>query len=60
MIGYFTVNLEKGMGYLDWQWLLKQKPLEAMEFTRHLRFDKPIIIKMNGHENKGVIFKPEE
>ena len=58
MVGYFTVNLEKGMGYLDWQWLLKQKPFEAMKFTRHLRFKKPIIIKMNGHENKGVIFKP--
>ena len=60
MIGYFTVNLEKEMGHLDWQWLMKQKPVEKMEFTRHLRFNKPIIIKMNGHENKGVIFKPEK
>jgi len=60
MIGYFTVNLEKGLGYLDWKWLLEQKPAESMEFTHHLRFDKPIIIKMNGHENNGVIFKPAE
>src|SRR3989339_227728 len=58
MVGYFTVNLEKKMGELDWQWLLKQKPVETMEFTRHLRFENPIIIKMNGHKNKGVIFKP--
>jgi CheY-like chemotaxis protein len=60
MVGYFTVNLEKGMGFLDWDWLLKQKPIEKMDYTRHLRFDNPIVIKMNGRENKGVIFKPEK
>ena len=59
MIGYFTVNLEKNMGYLDWEWLLKQKPVDKMEFIRHLSFNEPILIKMNGHKNKGVIFKPE-
>ena len=59
MIGYFTVNLEKNMGYLDWEWLLKQKPADKMEFIRHLSFNEPILIKMNGHKNKGVIFKPE-
>jgi hypothetical protein len=59
MVGYFTVNLEKNLGYLDWDWLLKQKAAEKKKFTRHLRFSKPIVIKMNGHNNKGVIFKPE-
>lgn len=59
MIGYFTVNLEKNLGYLDWEWLMKQKPIGKMKFTRHLRFNNPIVIKMNGHKNKGVIFKPE-
>jgi CheY-like chemotaxis protein len=59
MIGYFTVNLEKNVGYLDWEWLLKQKPVDKMEFIRHLSFNEPILIKMNGHKNKGVIFKPE-
>jgi hypothetical protein len=29
-----------------------------MEFTNHLRFDKSFVIKMNGHENKGIIYKP--
>ncbi len=58
MVGYFTVNLEKKIGSLDWKWLLEQKPVETMEFTRHLRFENPLVIKMNGHKNKGVIFKP--
>ena len=59
MVGYFTVNLEKKIGSLDWKWLLEQKPVETMEFTRYLRFKNPLIIKMNGHKNKGVILKPE-
>lgn len=59
MIGYFTINSHKDRGYLDWEWLLKQKPFAQKTFTRHLRFEKPIVIKMNGHQNKGVILKPE-
>jgi hypothetical protein len=58
MVGYFTVNLEKEMGFLDWDWLLKQTPVETKQYTRHVRFENPIIIKMNGHSNKGVIYKP--
>jgi hypothetical protein len=58
MVGYFTVNLEKGLGFLDWDWLLNQKPDESKQFTHHIRFEKPLIIKMNGRKNKGVIFKP--
>ncbi len=59
MVGYFTVNLEKQKGFLDWDWLLKQKPDEVLKFTRHLHFENPFIIKMNGRENRGVIFKPD-
>jgi hypothetical protein len=29
-----------------------------MKYTKHLQFDKPVIIKMNGQKNKGVILKP--
>ena len=59
MIGYFTVNNFSDKGFVDWDWLLAQKPVEVKEFTRLIRFDKPIIIKMNGHQNKGIIMKPE-
>ncbi len=58
MVGYFTVNQHKKHGFIDWDWLLKQKKLAAKEFTSLLRFEQPITIKMNGHQNKGVIFKP--
>ena len=60
MIGYFTVNEHKQQGFVDWNWLLEQEPVETKTFTRLLRFEKPITIKMNAHENKGIIYKPEK
>jgi hypothetical protein len=59
MVGYFTVNPHNHQGFVDWDWLLKQKPIEALKLTRLIRFPKPLLIKINGHQNKGVILKPE-
>lgn len=59
MIGYFTINNISDKGFVNWDWLLTQKPVEVKEFTRLIRFKKPIVIKMNGHQNKGIIMKPE-
>jgi CheY-like chemotaxis protein len=56
-IGYFTVNKETG-GFIDWDWFLNQEAIEIKNYTRHIRFDTPIQIKMNGHKNKGIILKP--
>ncbi len=58
MVGYFTVGKSKKDGFVDWNWLNRQKAVESLQFAKHLHFDKPIIIKMNGHQHKGVIFKP--
>jgi hypothetical protein len=59
MIGYFTVNTASRKGFVDWDWLLEQSPLEVKEYTKLIRFKNPIVIKMNGHQNKGIILKPE-
>jgi len=59
MIGYFTVNEAQNNGFVDWEWLLKQQAVESKVFTKHVRFEKPMVVKMNGHENKGIIYKPE-
>jgi CheY-like chemotaxis protein len=58
MIGYFTINLHDNKGYIDWDWLLSRDYLEKKDFTKHIRFEEPITIKINGHKNKGVIIKP--
>ena len=59
MIGYFTINTVQKNGFVDWDWLLAQKSIDRKTFTKHIRFEKPLIVKMNGHENKGIILKPE-
>jgi CheY-like chemotaxis protein len=59
MIGYFTVNTTSNASFVDWDWLLKQEPVEVKQFTRLIRFNNPIVIKMNGHQNRGIILKPE-
>ncbi|GIK22621.1 MAG: phosphoenolpyruvate synthase [Ignavibacteriota bacterium] len=56
-VGYFTVNTDNN-SFIDWQWLSKQNAVEELTFTRHLRFDQPITVRMNGHENRGIIYKP--
>lgn len=57
-IGYFTVGMENDHSFIDWKWLLNKAPLEKKEFTRLLRFEDEIVIKMNGKNNEGVILKP--
>ncbi len=57
-VGYFTVNTTDKSGFIDWDWLAKQQAIEEMEFTRHLKFDQPVIVKINGSKNKGIILKP--
>lgn len=59
MIGYFTVNQHIGQGEVDWDWLDKQPKMEQKEYTYHLRFENPFHVRMNGHEHKGIIIKPE-
>ena len=57
-IAYLSVDLYKQKGLLDWKWLLNQPEEEKKIFTRLIHFDKPIIIKMNGKKNKGIVIKP--
>ncbi len=57
-VGYFTVNSIDKADFIDWDWLYKQTVHEELFFIKHLRFDKPISVRMNGHETRGVIFKP--
>ncbi|HEQ97939.1 MAG TPA: response regulator [candidate division Zixibacteria bacterium] len=58
MVGYFTVNSYFKGGFVDWEWLGKREAVSKLKFTRHLRFKRPVIVKMNGHNNRGIIIKP--
>ena len=58
MVGYFTIQPEQPTAFIDWPWLLSQPILEDRALIRLLRFDQPVVVTMNGHENRGVILKP--
>lgn len=58
-VGYFTIQSENSENHVDWKWLLAQPAVEELMFTRHLRFEKPVIVKMSAHQSRGVILKPE-
>ena len=57
-VGYFTVSWVGHMGFIDWDWLKQQQAVEELQFTRHLRFEEPIVAKINGRKNVGIIMKP--
>lgn len=59
MIGYFTVGVGSDKEYLDWEWLLSQNPVEEKHYTKHLQFSEPVVVKINGRKNKGIIYKPD-
>jgi hypothetical protein len=58
-VGYFTVNPDAGEGFVDWEWLASSPAVEEDGCVRHLRFDAPITVVMNGKTSQGLIFKPE-
>jgi CheY-like chemotaxis protein len=57
-VGYFTVNPDAGEGFVDWEWLAAQPAVREMTCVRHLRFERPLVVKMNGKRSEGVILKP--
>jgi CheY-like chemotaxis protein len=57
-VGYFTVNPEGGQGSLAWDWLEAQNAVKEGAFVRHLRFAEPLVVKINGKQQRGVILKP--
>lgn len=57
-VGYFTVNPEAGEGFVDWDWLAAHPAVTTLRYARHIRFESPIEVKMNGKRSEGVILKP--
>ncbi|MCB0732746.1 MAG: hypothetical protein KDC88_17110, partial [Ignavibacteriae bacterium] len=58
-IGYFTVSDANDICFVDWEWLAQHSAVKEYNFTRHLRFDKALLVKISGQKNKGVIYKPK-
>jgi hypothetical protein len=57
-VGYFTVNPFIKDGFYDIEFLDKQKAFYENEIIRHIRFNKPMKIVIDGKQNLGVVDKP--
>ena len=59
-VGYFTVNAYKDEGVYQKQILDSMTAVEETEYVRHVRFDKPLHIMMDGMKQEGVVLLPED
>ena len=59
-VAYFTINPFRGDGSYDTEFLDNREALYESQYIRHVRFDKPVTIKVDGRKNIGVIMKPDE
>jgi len=58
-VGYFTINTVAGDGIFQQQLLDAMPAVEETEFVRHVRFDRPLKIMMDGKKQQGVVLLPE-
>ena len=56
-VGYFTVNPFINDGCFDTNYLSKQEVVYEDEIIRHVRFENPLQIKIDGRKNIGVVMK---
>jgi len=54
-VGYFTINTYTGDGILQQQILDQMPAVEETEYVRHVRFDRPLKIMMDGMRQQGVV-----
>jgi len=57
-VGYFTIHPYINDGFFDVAFLDSMPAVYEDEFVRHVRFDKPFRIEIDGKKNFGVVFKP--
>ncbi|MCB9014373.1 MAG: response regulator [Lentimicrobiaceae bacterium] len=57
-VGYFTINPFIDDGFYDLDFLAKQPVVYEDELIRHIRFQNPIEIMIDGKKNLGVVMKP--
>jgi hypothetical protein len=55
---YLTINPYINEGFYDVEFLRSCNALFEDEFIRHVRFDKPFRIEVDGKKNIGIVFKP--
>ncbi|MCJ7820706.1 MAG: hypothetical protein MUP53_05850 [Bacteroidales bacterium] len=58
-IGYFSIDQDSDEETIAWDKLKKQKVIEKGNFFSHVRFKKPLKIRMDGRNGMAVISMTE-
>ena len=59
-VGYFTINAYINDGLYRQDLLDSMPAINETQYVRHVRFEKPLKIMMDGKKQKGVIMLPED
>lgn len=60
-VGYFTVDTNTGEGgFVNKDMLDAMPAVEETQYVRHVRFDRPLRILMDGKKQEGAVLHPQE
>ncbi len=54
-VGYFSIQHHSTKCMINWDILAKQQIIEQKKYIKHIRFEKPLIIKMDGKKRISLI-----
>jgi CheY-like chemotaxis protein len=54
-VGYFSINQGSNDSKIDWSKLAGQRVIETGKYFRHIRFERPLTIRMDGKKGIAVI-----
>ncbi len=57
-VGYFTINTYTGDGIFQKELLDQMTAVEETEHVRHVRFERPLKVMMDGKKQEGVVLLP--
>ncbi len=57
-VAYFTINPFQNDGSYDIDFLNAEPAVNETEYIRHVRFNQPVVAKIDGRKNLGAVLKP--
>ena len=58
-VGYFTINTYNSDGVFQKDVLDQMPAIEETSYVRHVRFERPLTVMMDGKKQEGVVLLPE-
>ena len=58
-VGYFTINPSSKGCLFDEEYLNRLNAEQETDFLRVVRFERPVIVKINGKKSIGIVIKPD-